>query len=94
VTYVHKYSGVFNYVKHYYDTTTSTKIREWAESFMNTLPCRTCNGGRLKKESLSVTFKGLNISQVTAMSIKKALDFFNNVDLKGREGIIAHQILK
>ncbi|MCU7491274.1 MAG: excinuclease ABC subunit UvrA [Ignavibacteria bacterium] len=94
VTYVHKYSGVVNYVKHYYDTTTSPKIREWAESFMNTLPCRTCNGGRLKKESLSVTFKDLNISQVTSFSIRKALDFFNKVDLKGREGIIAHQILK
>ncbi|MGE5352694.1 MAG: excinuclease ABC subunit UvrA [Acidobacteriota bacterium] len=94
VTYVHKYSGVLNYVKHYFDTTTSPKIREWAESFMNTLPCRTCNGGRLKKESLSVTFKDLNISQVTSLSIRKALDFFQNVDLKGREGIIAHQILK
>ncbi|HEX2865604.1 MAG TPA: excinuclease ABC subunit UvrA [Ignavibacteriales bacterium] len=93
-TYVHKYSGVMNYVKHYYDTTTSPKIREWAESFMNTLPCRTCQGGRLKKESLSVTFKDLNISQVTALSIRKALDFFKKVDLKGREGIIAHQILK
>lgn len=94
VTYVHKYSGVVNYVKHYYDTTSSNKIREWAESFMNTLPCRTCNGGRLKKESLAVKFKGLNISEVTSLSIRRSLDFFRSVNLKGRDEIIARQILK
>ena len=94
VTYVHKFSGVLNYIKHYYDTTSSHHIREWAESFMNTLPCSTCNGGRLKKESLSVKFKGLNIAEVTDLSILKALDFFKKVKLQGKEEIIARQILK
>lgn len=94
VTYLHKYSGIFHYVKHYYDTTTSNHIREWAESFMNTLTCSTCNGGRLKRESLSVTFNGLNISEMTSLSISKSLDFFNAVSLSGREEIISHQILK
>lgn len=94
VTYHHKFTGVINYVKHFYDTTTSNKIREWAESFMNTLPCQTCGGGRLKKESLSVTFKGLNIAECTSLSIRKALDFFTNTGLTGRDEIIARQILK
>lgn len=94
VTYTHKFSGVVNYVKHFYDTTTSNKIREWAESFMNTMTCRTCNGGRLKKESLSVRFQGLNISEVTAFSIEKALEFFQKVRLEGRDEIIARQIFK
>jgi excinuclease ABC subunit A len=94
VTYVHKFSGVFNYIKHYYDTTSSNHIREWAESFMNTLKCSTCNGGRLKKESLSVKFNNLNISEVTNLSILKALEFFKKIKLKGREEIIAKQILK
>jgi len=94
VTYLHKYSGIFHYVKHYYDTTTSNHIREWAESFMNTLTCSTCNGGRLKKESLSVTFNGLNISELTSLSISKSLTFFSSVKLSGREELISHQILK
>ncbi|MGE5680900.1 MAG: excinuclease ABC subunit UvrA, partial [Bacillota bacterium] len=94
VTYVHKFSGVIHYVKHYYDTTTSNKIREWAESFMNTQTCSSCNGGRLRKESLSVKFLGKSINEVTALSIRKSLDFFEQVKLKGREEIIAKQIMK
>lgn len=95
VTYTHKFSGVVNYVKHFYDTTTSAKIREWAESYMNTMTCKTCGGGRLKKESLAVTFMGYNITQVTAMSIEKAYRFFTEeVKLGGRDEIIARQILK
>lgn len=94
VTYTHKFNGVTNYIKHYYDNTSSSKIREWAESFMNTATCSSCNGGRLKKESLSVTLNDLNISQSTALSIEKAKNFFTNLKLTSREGIIAVQILK
>ena len=39
VVYKHKFSGVVNYIKHYYDNTSSNKIRDWEESFMNTLTC-------------------------------------------------------
>ena len=93
-TYMHKFTGVVNYVKHYFDKTSSNKIREWAESYMNTKTCSTCNGGRLKKESLSVLFGGKNISEVTSLSIERAKDFFNNVSLTERETLIAHQVLK
>jgi excinuclease ABC subunit A len=94
VTYNHRFNGVMNYIKHYHSNTTSPKIREWAESFMNTLPCSTCGGGRLKKESLAVTIGGLNISQVTALSIYRTRKFFEELKLAGREELIAAQILK
>ena len=94
VTYMHKFNGLINYIKHYYDNTSSNKIREWAESFMNTLKCSTCNGGRLKKESLSVTINDLNIASTTSLSIEKAKTFFSALKLKPREAIIARQILK
>lgn len=94
VTYQHKFSGVVNYIKHYYDNTSSNKIREWAESYMNTLTCSSCAGGRLKKESLSVTINDLNISQSTSLSIEKAKRFFTSLKLTKREAIIASQILK
>lgn len=94
VTYMHKFSGVMNYISHYYETTSSNKIREWAESYMNTLTCSACNGGRLKKESLSVTLNDFNISQTTALSIERAKKFFNSLDLSEREKLIASQILK
>lgn len=94
VTYTHKFTGVINYIKHYYDNTSSGKIREWAESYMNTLTCSSCNGGRLKKESLSVTINDLNISQSTSLSIEKTKKFFTALKLNAREEIIARQILK
>ncbi len=94
VTYNHRFNGVMNYIRHYHDNTSSPKIREWAESFMNTLTCSTCGGGRLKKESLAVTVGGLNISQATALSIFRARRFFEELKLTGREEIIAAQILK
>lgn len=94
VTYMHKFGGVINYIKHYYDNTSSNKIRDWAESFMNTLTCSTCNGGRLKKESLAVKINELNIAEVTSLSIEKCLQFFKGLNLTGREELIAKQILK
>jgi excinuclease ABC subunit A len=94
VTYMHKFNGIINYIKHYYDSTSSNKIREWAESFMNTTTCSSCNGGRLKKESLSVTINDLNIAQASALSIEKAKKFFSSLILTKREEIIAKQILK
>ncbi|MFC2139736.1 excinuclease ABC subunit UvrA [Bacteroidota bacterium] len=94
VTYKHKFSGVLNYIKHYYNKTSSNKIREWAESYMNTLTCSTCNGGRLKKESLAVKIGGKNISELTSLSIERAKEYFQNLELDGRDKIIAVQILK
>lgn len=92
--YMHKFSGIINYIKHYFDNTSSNKIRDWAESFMNTQTCTTCGGGRLKAESLAVTFCGMNISEVTSLSIEKAKEFFDKIKLSEREEIIARQILK
>jgi len=94
VTYMHRFAGLFNYLKNYYNTTTSNNIREWVESYMNTVTCPECGGGRLKKESLAVKFQGKNISEVTALSIQRAKEFFNAVKLKGREALIAKPILK
>ncbi|MCK9279435.1 MAG: excinuclease ABC subunit UvrA [Melioribacteraceae bacterium] len=94
VTYYNKFRGVFNYVQHYYDNTSSNHIRNWAEAFMNTKVCSTCNGGRLKKESLAVKFNGINISELTNKSIEDSKKFFENIKLTEREKIISKQILK
>lgn len=94
VTYKHKFSGVINYIKHYFDNTSSNTIREWAESFMTTSVCSSCNGGRLKKESLSVHFNGKNIAQVSSLSIERAREFFRNIELSERNKLITNPIIK
>jgi excinuclease ABC subunit A len=94
VQYMHRFSGLIKYLKHYYDSTSSNSIREWVESFMNTMHCATCNGGRLRKESLAVKFNGKNISEITSLSILRAMEFFKGVKLKGNQALIAKPILK
>jgi excinuclease ABC subunit A len=94
VVYMHKFAGLFKHLSNYYGTTTSNNIREWVESYMNTVRCKTCGGGRLKKESLAVKFQGKNISEVTTLSIFRADEFFNKIKLTGRDAIIAKPILK
>ncbi len=94
VTYKHKFSGVLNYINHYFDKTSSNKIREWAESYMTTKRCDSCNGGRLRKESLAVLIGGKNISEITELSIERVQKFFLNLKFTNRELLIATPILK
>ncbi len=94
VKYMHKFTGLLNYIKHNYENTASSKVREWAESYMNTTTCSACNGGRLRKESLAVKINGKNISEVTSLSIERAKEFFDNLKFSGREEIISKQIIK
>ncbi len=93
-TYLHRFAGLYSYLKNYYNTTSSNNIREWVESYMNTIKCPNCGGGRLKKESLAVTFQNKNISEVTSLSIFRSYEFFKGIKLSGREQIISKPILK
>jgi len=94
VKYQHRFSGIYKYLQNYYDSTSSNKVREWVEAYMNTNICSTCNGGRLKKESLSVKFQDKNIGEITGLSIQRAAEFFSKLKLKGRDALIAKPILK
>jgi excinuclease ABC subunit A len=94
VKYMHRFTGVMKHLKNYYSSTSSNRISEWVEAYMNTIVCSSCGGGRLKKESLSVKFQDRNISEITALSIKRAAEFFDQVKMKGNESIIAKPILK
>ena len=49
---------------------------------------------RLKAESLAVTVGGLNVDELTHLSIEKELEFFEALDLSERDAIIAELILK
>jgi excinuclease ABC subunit A len=98
--YKHRFSGIMDILKHYYEETTSTPFREWVESFMNTLSCEVCKGGRLRKESLAVriedaaTGKRYNIQDVVQLSTSGAARFFAQLKLTDRQMLIASQILK
>ncbi|MCX6096126.1 MAG: excinuclease ABC subunit UvrA [Candidatus Bipolaricaulota bacterium] len=93
-TYTKAFRGVVPTLERWHRETTSEEWREEMDQFMATLPCPACRGARLKPEVLAVTVEGLNIHQVTTLSIKSAFTFFESLALAGREEMIAEQILK
>ena len=94
VEFASKFEGVINNLYRRYRQTNSGGIRDWIESFMNQIPCPECEGTRLRKESLGVLLQSKNISQVTAMNIGHAYEFFDALELNERDTKIAQQILK
>jgi len=88
------FRGIVASLERWYKETSSDYWRNEMEQYLATLPCPTCKGARLKPEILAVTVDGLNIHEVTTLSIRSALTFFENLSLTEREQMIAEQILK
>ncbi|MCB0281407.1 MAG: excinuclease ABC subunit UvrA [Calditrichae bacterium] len=94
VEWENNYEGVVNNLKRRYKQTASMHIRRWIEGFMNNISCSECNGARLRPEALAVTIEDKNIHQLSEMSIKENIHFFENLNLSGQDQEIAYQILK
>lgn len=88
------FEGVVNNLERRYRSSDSDAVKAKIEEYMSEVKCRTCGGKRLKKEILGVTVGGLNIAQLTDLSITEALDFVNGLKLTTREEMIGAQILK
>ena len=61
---------------------------------MTSTPCPVCHGARLKPEVLSILVGGKNICEVTALTVRDAINFFETLNLTERQQFIARQILK
>jgi len=88
------FEGILPLLERRYRQTESDNVRHEIERYMSQTPCPACLGARLKKESLLVKIASQNISNVTAMSVAKALEFFQDLELSKRETLIAEKILK
>ena len=88
------YEGLIPALEQAYREAASEEARQEIAQYMSALPCPACKGARLKPEALAVTVGGKNIWEVTRMSVREALRFFEELELSEREQMIAHQILK
>ncbi len=88
------YEGIVNNLERRYMETSSTWIREWLENYMVEHTCETCHGARLKDDVLSVKLGGKNIFEVTEMSIKELIPFFDNLKLSEEKKEIAKLVMK
>lgn len=62
--------------------------------YMSELPCDECNGARLKKEILSIKVGGININEMTDLSVKSLQEFLRKLELTDSQKMIAEMILK
>ena len=88
------FEGVIPNLERRYRETTSDYTKSEIEKYMVTLPCKTCNGKRLKKEALAVKISGKSIDQVADMSVFEVYEFLNSVNFTKTQEIIARPILK
>ena len=94
VTYHHRFDGVLKNLAHYLETTGSASTRQWLEAYMTSALCTTCNGGRLKPESLAVLIDGRNISDLVALPIGDAVEAVRSLAMSDRQREIGHLIVK
>lgn len=88
------FEGVINNLERRYRETTSEYFKKKMEDYMAVDLCPECHGKRLKPEVLAVTVGGINIADLSEMSIKEALEFVENLGLTDMEKKIANQVLK
>lgn len=88
------FEGLVNNYERRYAATSSEYIRQKIDEFMSMIACESCHGKRLKDEVLAVTIGGKNIIEVTELSVKDAIYFFETLKLDVTSAQIADQILK
>ena len=88
------FEGIVNNLERRYKETQSDAVRRELEECMSESPCPTCQGRRLRKESLAVTVGGLDIDAFCHKSVTQALDFIDRLTLTDTQMMIAERILK
>ena len=88
------FEGVIPTLERRHNETKSQGMRDFYEMYMSESDCPTCNGARLRKESLAVKVGDKNINELTEMPICNIKDYLNSLELTQKEKMISDQILK
>ena len=89
-----EFEGVIPNCIRRFHKTTSQFVKHRLHEYMSELPCPTCKGARLRRESLAVRVGERTIDEISKLSIADALDFFKNLSLDGEKVRIAAPVLK
>lgn len=90
------FEGVINMLQRWFANPYSEAIREWTEDYMIVKPCDSCNGTRLKKESLWFKVNGRNIAELSQMNLDNLAAWFDGIELMldNKQQAIAKDVLK
>ena len=94
--YATEYEGIVNMLRRWFGGSSSESLRDWVEKFMVLKACPTCEGARLKKESLWFKVNEKNIADLSNMDLDKLMHWFGDVEekLSKRQNTIGKDILK
>jgi len=92
--YMLAFEGIVPSLERRYRETDSAGQRERIEEYMSFRPCPVCKGARLKPEVLAVTVGGANIHEFTQMSVTRAIEFLDGLELSETEQLIGNRIIK
>jgi excinuclease ABC subunit A len=92
--YMLAFEGIVASLERRYRDTDSAGQRERIEEYMSFRPCPACKGARLKPEVLAVTVGGRNIHEFTRMSVTRAIEFLDALELTETEQLIGTRIIK
>ncbi len=88
------FEGIITNLERRYMETNSPSIRLWIESYMKESACPLCKGKRLSEKILNVFINKKNIYDITSLSIRNLVEFFDNIKLTKKEEEISFLILK
>ena len=92
--YMLAFEGIVTSLERRYKETDSSQQRERIEEYMSFRPCPACGGARLKPEVLAVTVGGKNIHELTKLSVTRAIEFLDGLELTETEALIGARIIK
>jgi len=90
----HTFEGVIPNMERRYRDSESNTIREELARYLNTQPCESCQGSRLRTGARHVFVGNHPVHQLTAMPIESSLDFFESLSLPGHQGEIGERIIR
>ncbi len=95
--YTGSYEGIIPMLKRWFSSSNSTEaLREWVQQFMTLQSCTSCNGARLKKESLWFKVNGRSIADLSNMNLDNLAAWFDGIELMldNKQQTIAKDVLK
>ncbi|MDA6816055.1 hypothetical protein OSL60_28110, partial [Escherichia coli] len=77
------FEGIIPNLERRYRETPSDAMRKELEECMSTSPCPRCHGDRLSDMARAVTVGGLGLSEFCRLTVVKALNFVDSLQLEG-----------
>ena len=90
----HSFEGVIPNMERRYRETESQSVREELSKYMATSKCPDCNGTRLRQSARNVFVDNRRIEDLVSMPIGECYQYFETLQLPGRQGEIAEKIVK